>query len=230
MKDGKAPIIEFDRVSFHYEPGRSLFDQVSPSLPAGGFVLVRGPSGSGKSTLLRLINRLEEPEAGEIRFKGRPLGDYPAPRLRRSLLYIQQTPVAVDAPVRDNLLLPFAFKSNRDLSRPDDGRLRELMDEFLLTGVGLDDAAQTLSVGQLQRMCLIRGLLLEPEVLLLDEPTSALDRESSRLVEAAAERLNQEAGLTVVMVSHKDFEPRTVRPVVLEVGGGRIEERTWAWK
>lgn len=57
-------------------------------------------------------------------------------------------------------MLPFTFKNNQDLTRPDDDRLKALLNDFLLTSVSLDDNAQTLSVGQLQRLCFIRGLLL----------------------------------------------------------------------
>jgi putative ABC transport system ATP-binding protein len=123
----------------------------------------------------------------------------------------------IDGSIRDNLLLPFNFKNNRDLARPDDERLEVLLDNFMLKDVGLGDNAHNLSVGQLQRLCLIRALLLSPEILLLDEPTSALDEESGKIVESISERLCQESGLTVVIVSHRGFELRQIEPVVLEV-------------
>ena len=185
---------------------------------------MKGPSGAGKSTFLRLINRLEEPSRGKILFRGRPLSSYTPPELRRSILFLQQTPVVIDASVRDNLLLPFGFKNNCSLSRPDDEHLKGLLDEFLLKGVSLEGNARNLSVGQLQRLCLIRGLLLSPEILLLDEPTSALDEESSRVVESTAERLCRESGLTVVIVSHRSLTLSQTTPVFLELANGGIRE------
>jgi len=174
-----------------------------------------------------LINRLEEPLSGEILFKGRPLSSYPPPLLRRSVLYVQQTPTVIDGSVRENLLLPFSFKNNTHLERPEDARLKTLLSDFLLQGVGLGDNALTLSLGQLQRLCFIRGLLLSPDVLLLDEPTSALDRESGQVVESMVERLNRESGLTVLTVTHKEPAPGLITPLLLKVAGGRIREVIW---
>lgn len=215
-------IIAFSGVTFSFSGAPPLFETLTLNLYSGTFYLVQGPSGSGKSTLLRLICRLEEPSSGEILFKDRPLPSYPPPKLRRSILYIQQIPTVMDASVRRNLLLPFSFRNNRDLPRPDDESLKRDLKSFMLEDLSLDSNAMKLSVGQMQRLCFIRGLLLSPEVLLLDEPSSALDEISGRVVETTAERLCRESGLTVVMVSHKRFEPKEIRPVVLKVAEGRV--------
>jgi len=221
--DDNTPVIAFSKVTFSYPSGKVLFQDLSLELAGGSFYLVQGPSGSGKSTFLRLINRLEEPSRGQLMFKGRPLASYNPPLLRREILYIQQTPTSVDATVRENLLLAFSFKNNRDLAPPDDDILRSRLDNFLLNDIHLDTHASTLSVGQLQRLCLIRGLLLNPKVLLLDEPASALDEESARIVEETAERLCAESGLTVVMVSHRAFTPRGVAHKILRIAEGQME-------
>ena len=96
------------------------------------------------------------------------------------------------------------------------------MEDFFLTGLKLDDNAQILSVGQKQRLCFIRGLLLSPEVLLLDEPTSALDEESARVVEEAVEDYCA-SGLTVLMITHGKINLKRVSPRVLSLANGRIE-------
>jgi putative ABC transport system ATP-binding protein len=121
-------------------------------------------------------------------------------------------------------MLPFRFKNNGDLSRPNDDELTKLLEDFHLKGVKLNENAQNLSVGQLQRICFMRGLLLSPEILLLDEPTSALDEESGKVVESMAERLCRESGRTVVMVSHKEFQPKQAEFVMLELTDGRLRE------
>ena len=69
-------VVAFDGVDFSYANSKTLFQNLSLSLRTGGFHVLKGPSGAGKSTLLRLVNRLEEPTAGCIYFKGRPLADY----------------------------------------------------------------------------------------------------------------------------------------------------------
>jgi putative ABC transport system ATP-binding protein len=221
--DNNTPVIEFSDVTFSYAKGKVLFQELSLKLTGGHFYLVRGPSGSGKSTLLRLINRLEEPSRGHLMFEGRQLTSYSPPLLRRSILYIQQTPTSVEATVRENLLLPFSFKNNRDLKPPDGEELKSRLDKFLLNDINLDTHTLTLSVGQLQRLCFVRGLLLNPKVLLLDEPTSALDEESARIVEETAERLCAESGLTVLMASHRMFESRFVKHEVIQIVDGRVE-------
>ena len=216
-------VIEIDSLDFAYPGGRPVFENLSLTIMTGHFYLIRGASGAGKSTLLRLIVQLEEPTAGEIRFSGRRLAEYPPARLRRSVLYVQQTPTVITGTVRDNLLLPFRFRANGDLPPPDDRQLSEQLHRFLLTDVDLQADAKTLSVGQLQRMCLIRGLLLAPAVVLLDEPASALDETSRKVVEETAEQLCATDGLTVVMVSHRRFNPVALTPVTLEIGRLGIE-------
>jgi putative ABC transport system ATP-binding protein len=125
--------------------------------------------------------------------------------------------------VRENLLLPFSFRANADLATPLDNLLGAQLEKFLLTDVDLQTDAKTLSVGQLQRLCLIRGLLLSPAVVLLDEPASALDETSRRIVEETAEQLCTKDGLTVIMVSHRNFEPVALTPVILETNRSGIE-------
>ena len=220
-------IIDFRNVSFAFSRKTPILTGVTLTIREGGFYLVQGPSGAGKSTFLRLINRLEEPLSGEILFKGRPLSSYAPPLLRRSVLYVQQTPIVIDGSVRENLLLPFSFKNNTEIEQPADGRLKTLLADFLLHDVGLGDNALTLSLGQLQRLCFIRGSLLSPDVLLLDEPTSALDRESGGVLESMVERLNIESGLTVLTVTHKEPNPGKVTPLILKMAEGRIREVKW---
>lgn len=211
-------------VSFGYRPDHPILHHVYLSLAEGEFVLLQGPSGSGKSTLLRLLNRLLVPQAGEIFFHRQPLASYDPVRLRRRVSYLQQTPVMIEASVRENLLLPFFFKSARHSPVPSDHLLQEYLRAFLLEGVSLEDNARQLSLGQQQRLALIRSLLLRPEVLLLDEPTASLDPVSRQVVEERAEALNLEEGVTVIMISHAAYAPRRIHPRVLRLQEQRLKE------
>jgi putative ABC transport system ATP-binding protein len=204
--------IELRDVSLDYGAAAPLLSRVSLAIEGGEFVIIEGPSGSGKSSLLRLLNRLHEPTAGGIIVEGRPMSDYEVTALRRRVGYVQQTPMMLEGSVVDNLHLPFRFRSAQRRTAPAPDRLRQLMDEFLLHDVGLSDTATQLSVGQKQRIALLRTVLTEPEVLLCDEPTSALDPESREIVQMALERFNVDARMTVVVVTHFDFEPKRVRP------------------
>ncbi len=219
-----SPIIDFKQVCFSFSDDRFLFKDLSLAVESGSFNLIKGPSGIGKSSLLKLINRIHDPQAGEIHFKGKPLETYQPQLLRRQVLYVQQTPLVSIGSVKDNLLLPFLFKANHDLTKPDDIRLEKLLAEFYLDRINLNDSALNLSVGQQQRICFIRGLLLSPDVILLDEPTSALDEESSRIVDASAARLCRVSGKTVIMVSHKNLNANDIKPRILKLENGKIRE------
>lgn len=213
----ELPVIEFQNISFAYPNEEKLYSNISFTIEKGRFYLIKGPSGVGKSTLLKLMNRMEEPVEGEILYKGQQLRSIVPPTLRTSIIYIQQTPVVLDGTIRENLLLPFSFKINKALQKPEDSKLESLLKEYSLENISLDRNAKNLSVGQMQRLCLIRGQLLSPEVILFDEPVSSLDEKSSKIVEDHAEKLCSEDGKTIVMVSHKEFIPEKVTPMIINV-------------
>ena len=162
-----------------------IVEGFSARIPAQGLTAMVGPSGAGKTTLLRLLNRLDDPDAGTVLFDGLDVRHYDVLELRRRVQYVGQVPVTFPGTVEDNL----------------GGQV-----DGLLARVGLPPALATreadrLSVGEAQRLCLARALRLDPEVLALDEPTSALDVGSKAGIEHLVRSLADE-GLTVVMVTH----------------------------
>ncbi|WP_319582289.1 ABC transporter ATP-binding protein [uncultured Pseudodesulfovibrio sp.] len=201
--------LTLDRVSFAYPDGPAILEDASLTLSSGGYHLLRGPSGSGKSTLLRLLCRLEEIQTGTICYKGMSISDISPAELRRCVAYVQQLPTLLPGTVRDNLLLPFTFKANARLTPPSDVEMAAQLSGLLLNGVTLDSPADKLSVGQAQRICLTRSLLLSPEVVLLDEPTASLDAHSAQVVLDRTKGLT-ESGVTVVMISHSETVPEGV--------------------
>ncbi len=218
-----ALCFEFDKVSFSWPGGRTVLDRQDMALPEGVFAQVRGPSGSGKSTLLRLMNRLEQPISGEIRYMGQCLTEWDPPGLRQQVTYLQQTPFVPDRPVRDILAYPFHLGVNKGKILPSDQSLRSLLDRVQLGALGLDESGAALSGGQRQRLGLLRAVIANPRVLLLDEPTASLDKESRTVVEEMAVDLCRQ-GITIVMVTHDDFVPQQVPVAEVTMQQGRMTE------
>lgn len=206
--------LQLQDISLQYNQKASLFQNVNLTIESGEFVIITGPSGGGKSSLLRLINRLQEPTSGTILIDDKPLTDYDVTQIRRQIGYVQQTPTVLDDTVRNNLLLPFTFKTANDIAKPNDTTLQEKLSAYLLEDISLDDRAIELSVGQKQRLALIRTLLVNPKILLCDEPTSALDPESKTIVERELEHINQTAQVTIILVTHIDFSPQHITPKI----------------
>ncbi|RXK84108.1 ATP-binding cassette domain-containing protein [Chlorobaculum sp. 24CR] len=201
-------LLELRDLSFGYDKGSPpVFERLSLDVAMGEFLIIKGPSGSGKSTLLRLICRLNTPRSGAILFRGRNTAEIPPPELRSKVTYVPQIPQMIDGTIRDNLLLSFAFAQGAQKKAPDDATLERMLDAFYLQGVTLAQSASKLSVGQKQRLSIMRAILNEPDALLLDEPTSALDAESAAMVFSIIERLNTDEGKTVLMVTHSDYQP-----------------------
>lgn len=207
-----AKLLELRDLSFGYDQGSPpLFEDLSLVVGTGEFLIIKGASGSGKSTLLRLICRLNTPRSGSILFKGRNTADISPSRLRSAITYVAQIPQMIDGSIRDNLLLSFTFAQSRHKPAPDDATLVRMLEAFYLHGVGLEQSASKLSVGQKQRLSIMRAILTGPDVLLLDEPTSALDAESAGMVFSIIERLNTEEGKTLIIVTHSDYSPAVPR-------------------
>ena len=152
--------IDLQGTSLRFGDHEPLFEGVDLTVEGGSFIVIEGASGCGKSSLLRLLNRLQEPTVGRLLVDGSPAGATDVTDLRRRAVLVPQTPVAVPGTVRDNLLWPFTFRANREHARPTDDVLRHRLDALLLD-VDLDDEARTLSVGQRQRLALLRAVLLE---------------------------------------------------------------------
>jgi putative ABC transport system ATP-binding protein len=177
---------------------RPLLKGLSFSLDEGERLVLGGPSGLGKTTLLRALAGLIDPLSGQILLRGREAGADGWPEYRRRVLQVSQIPAFFEGSVKENLARPFSFRSVQ--SPYDEQRARVLLDEAGLGPTFLDESATELSVGQQQRVSLVRALLLEPEMMLLDEPTSGLDEASRRAVEG----LLVEAGTACVIVTHEE--------------------------
>jgi len=179
--------------------GITLLPPTSFEVQSGDLLAVCGPSGCGKTTMLRSMCRLIEPTAGRVLYRGEDIRAIPATVLRRRVLFIPQVPVMIPGTVGENLVLSFTISGEEP---PQAARLTALLAEVGLESEYLGRAAEKLSVGQAMRVALARGLLAEPDVLLLDEPTASLDADTAEAVERLIQKVRVQHGLTVVMVTH----------------------------
>jgi len=185
-----------------------IIESFSATIPKEGLTAMVGPSGAGKTTLLRLLNRLDDPDAGLVAFEGRDVRDYDVLELRRRVQYVGQVPVTFPGTVADNLRL----------ARPGEP-LDDLMERVGLSPGLLARQADVLSVGEAQRLSLARALACRPDCLLLDEPTSALDTASKGGIERLVRSLADADGLTVVLVTHDPSQADELADRVIEVPG-----------
>ncbi|TPG35077.1 amino acid ABC transporter ATP-binding protein [Mycolicibacterium hodleri] len=191
-------------------------------VPAGTTTAVIGPSGSGKSTLLRALNRLYEPDRGDILLDGRSvLHDNPDELRQRIGMVFQQFNLFPHRTVLDNVTL-----APRTLKRLGADAARELGLEQL-ERVGLRHKADvrpgTLSGGQQQRVAIARALAMAPQVMFFDEATSALDPELVKGILALISDLGDE-GMTMVVVTHEMGFARSAANAVVFMDHGKVVE------
>jgi polar amino acid transport system ATP-binding protein len=195
---------------------------VNLEVKGGTAACIIGPSGSGKSTLLRCVNRLLEPDRGEVRIGGRSvMGDDPDVLRQRVGMVFQHFNLFPHKSVLANITL--GLRKLRALSRDE----ADMMALTQLDRVGLRHKAQvrpgTLSGGQQQRVAIARALAMSPEVMLFDEATSALDPELVKGVLATIADLAGE-GMTMLVVTHEMGFARGVADTVHFMDHGQIVE------
>jgi putative ABC transport system ATP-binding protein len=196
--------------------GRLILDHISDHIHQGHATGIVGPSGSGKSTLLRMLNRLEEPTSGHIRFSGTPLPEMDVRELRRRVGLVVQRPVMLSDRIDTEVRMGAPDLADDDISR--------LLDQVALGHMERDRRPRDLSGGEQQRLALARALAVGPEVLLLDEPTSALDAKSAESVDAVIRDLTG-SGLSVVLVRHDLKRAASLTHDALVLDHGRLVER-----
>lgn len=214
------PIYQLEGVTKAYE-GRCVLHVGELTIHQGEIFAVVGPSGAGKSTLLRLLNFLEPPTRGCVRFQAiefSPSQPMALP-LRRRVTTVFQRPILLNRSVWDNVTYGLRLRGQRNTAR----QVQAALEQVGLEGLA-SRRARTLSGGEAQRVALARAMVLEPDVLLLDEPTANLDPYNVGLIEEIVQTLNRERGTTLVMVTHNVFQARRLAHRTALLLEGRLIE------
>lgn len=188
--------------------------------PGRRYVIV-GPSGAGKSTLLRLLNRLDDPDAGRLLVGDTPLPSLPVRCVRTNVGLVFQAPRPLPGTLRENLGYPFDVRGRRP---PADRQLAGVLEEVGLDPGWLGRDAQGLSGGERQRLALAVALGVEPEILALDEPTAALDPAAARRVADVLARRSRQSGLRTIAVTHHREHAAWLGETAVILDGGRVAE------
>jgi putative ABC transport system ATP-binding protein len=223
----EAPLIELRAVTKTYGQGPAAFQAlrgVDLTVHAGEFVAVMGPSGSGKSTVMNVLGLLDTPSSGEYRLLGVPVQtlsrDERALVRRRYLGFVfQGFHLLPRTTALENVELPLVYRDARSAERH--RAARQALAEVGLAGWERHTPAE-LSGGQQQRVAIARAIVTAPRVLLADEPTGNLDSQRSHEIMALIQRLNEERGLTVLMVTHEPDIAAYARRIIY-FRDGRIE-------
>ena len=208
-KDGAYPLelhageIAMRDVSFSHDGREPVFRDFFLHIPAGQRLGIVGPSGAGKSTLLRLLQRHDDPEAGEILIDGQPIGEVTQYSLTEALAVVSQDTAMFHRSVIDNIRYGRPEASRAEVmmaakAAQCDEFIRALPDQYE-TLVG--ERGASLSGGQRQRIAIARAILKDAPIILLDEATSALDGQSEIAVQKALVTLTE--GRTVIAVAHR---------------------------
>ena len=220
--------VRFDRVSFAYEPGRPVLEEIDCEISPGQHVALVGPSGSGKSTLVSLILRLYDPTAGRVLIDGRDIREYTLASLRPQISVVLQDSLLFATTIRDNI----AYGASGGPSPPPAEAVEAAaglanahafvaaLPQGYDTVVG--ERGVTLSHGQRQRIAIARAAIRRAPIVVLDEPTTGLDKENEWAVIEALERLV--AGCTTFLITH-DLRLATRADLILYLDAGTVHER-----
>ena len=210
-------MIELQNISMNFD-GKSYIKDLSCSLGKGSVYLVKGPSGCGKSTLLQIINGLYEPDSGKVLWNGEEPNDIHL--FRSKVVYCSQLPVLYPGTLEESLLYPFEnFEVLKSL-KPANEDLKAYV-QRLLPEVEMTKEVEGLSVGQKQRVAIIRALLLNPDFVLMDEPAAPLDDKS---VEALEELLQEKCkeGVSFIITTHRELVLKDCKVSTLEFDGDKV--------
>lgn len=226
----EVPVLNIRHLNVYSKNSHILRD-INLKVPKNAITVLLGPSGCGKTTLLKCMNRLTDLYSelrldGAIEIDGQDIlsEKNDITQIRQKMGLVMQRPFPLPMSIADNITYGLKLKGVKNkkiLAEKVEKHLREvaLWDEVKDR---LKTSAQRLSIGQQQRLCLARGLAVEPEIILADEPTSALDPISSRVIEEEFSKLRQD--YTIILVTHMLRQAKRLADYVVFMYYGEIIE------
>ena len=222
----KSYDIVFDHVSFSYEQGTKILDDVSFTIPQGGMTAIVGPSGGGKTTITRLISRFWDIQGGSITIGGKDVREFTSDSLLKNMSMVFQ----------NVYLFQDTIENNIKFGRPDATReeveaaaKRACCHEFIMalpdgydTVVG--EAGGTLSGGERQRISIARALLKDAPIVILDEATASVDPENEKELQEAIDALTQNK--TIIMIAHRLKTVRHANQILVLDNGHIVQQGT----
>jgi ATP-binding cassette subfamily B protein len=195
--------IEFDGVSFGYEPSTPILKDVSFHIEPGQVAAVVGPTGAGKSTIISLIPRFYDPTSGVVKVDGQDVRRFQQKSLRQQISFVLQETLLFHGPIWNNIAYGKPEATRAEILRAAEiANAHEFIDK-LPEGYNtiLGERGVTLSGGQRQRIAIARAVIRNTPILILDEPSSGLDAASEKLVFEALDRLME--GRTSIVIAHR---------------------------
>jgi subfamily B ATP-binding cassette protein MsbA len=216
--------IAFKDVSFAYEEGKEVVNNITFDAPAGSVTALVGTSGSGKSTIAGLAATFLTPRSGVITLDGNDLSKVSLTSYRQYLGVVLQDDFLFEGTIRENILFPRPNATEEQLRKAVNAAyVNEFTDRFEL---GLDtvigERGVKLSGGQRQRVAIARAMLADPKILILDEATSNLDTESESLIQKSLNELVKDR--TTFVIAHRLSTIRQATQILV-IEQGRIAER-----
>ncbi len=195
-------LLQLDRVS--YTPPnftRPLLTEISFGLAAGACITLTGITGAGKSTLLRLLNRLSEPTTGQVLVVGQDYRSILPPILRQRVMLVSQEPKLLGMKVREALAYPLTLQSisTEEIKQ----RIVTITAELEIPTEWFDRTELQLSAGQKQIVSIARGLITQPQILLLDEPIANLDFTTAEKILTRIAEMTRSRQMGVIIVNHQ---------------------------
>jgi len=211
--------LELRGVSKRFGTANVLSD-VDLTIARGEFVCLLGPSGCGKTTLLRIISGFESASSGQLLLDGQEIS-HVAPHLRGFGMVFQSLALFPHMTVAENIAYGMKLKGVAAAQRA--SRVEELLHMVQLPAIA-DRPVSALSGGQRQRVAIARALAVPPKLFLLDEPLSALDAQLRDSMQVELRQLQQQFGVTTVVVTHDQHEAMMLSDRLVVLKGGRVQQ------